>query len=539
MDYGAYNQAERDDRLHPDDAAIPPVVRTAPRPRPASGLFTTPKRRSLSLSHRSGGSKENLHVPDEAGTPRSMGSFSIEPGVRKSSASIKSFGSGKNSELMGQRSLDFKSSKGKMREMDRERKRKTAKIVDNGPPSPRPSWNTPVVSPDNWNAKSIGGNEGLGIISPQSPKRSASMPSPDAGPSTSRNHDEDFESLGLPIPERDSSIRHSMGLATTRRKRKSHRADHTQAHEKQDAQDIEPVPSQDIEKTADGQAEEKIPSDLEEDDVSRRIRELKSQKELRDRQRAAEDEQAPTDPTRDTTLGRSSLPASLPSDKIQERSSSSAAVLNVETRRSEDPQLTPQARTPMKSLAVNGYQRSVSVDGRGKSSPAGKRRAFEFQYIAQKNSVGPPLIGPKPVNIPQVDTLTHSVSGPIQNAKTKETEVRPSTADSIDNEVEAYLSLPRLSQRVQHSQTGRIISFSDVGDPNGFVVFCCVGMGLTRYLTAFYDDLALSLKLRLITIDRPGVGGSEPITDGTDTPLGWAGRWTLTTRGSHNLLTET
>ncbi|KAK7942472.1 uncharacterized protein PG986_011585 [Apiospora aurea] len=69
--------------------------------------------------------------------------------------------------------------------------------------------------------------------------------------------------------------------------------------------------------------------------------------------------------------------------------------------------------------------------------------------------------------------------------------------------------------------TGRVISFSEVGDAEGSAVFCCVGMGLTRYITAFYDELALTLKLRLITPDRPGVGDSEAYNDGTATPLSW------------------
>ncbi|KAK0387084.1 hypothetical protein NLU13_5397 [Sarocladium strictum] len=98
---------------------------------------------------------------------------------------------------------------------------------------------------------------------------------------------------------------------------------------------------------------------------------------------------------------------------------------------------------------------------------------------------------------------------------------RPQSADSIDDAVESYLCSPRLSQKIRHPQTGRTISFSEVGDANGSAVFCCVGMGLTRYITAFYDELALTLKLRLITPDRPGVGDSEPYADGTATPLGW------------------
>jgi hypothetical protein len=100
---------------------------------------------------------------------------------------------------------------------------------------------------------------------------------------------------------------------------------------------------------------------------------------------------------------------------------------------------------------------------------------------------------------------------------------RPQSADSVDDAVESYLCSPRLTQKIKHPQTGRVISFSEVGDPNGSAVFCCVGMGLTRYITAFYDELALTLKLRLITPDRPGVGDSEPYAEGTATPLGWPG----------------
>lgn len=97
---------------------------------------------------------------------------------------------------------------------------------------------------------------------------------------------------------------------------------------------------------------------------------------------------------------------------------------------------------------------------------------------------------------------------------------RPSSADSIDDAVDSYLCSPRLSQRIR-MPNGRIISFSEVGDPEGYAVFCCVGMGLTRYITAFYDELALSLGLRLITPDRPGVGESDAIVESERTVLNW------------------
>ncbi|EXJ85061.1 hypothetical protein A1O3_05736 [Capronia epimyces CBS 606.96] len=99
----------------------------------------------------------------------------------------------------------------------------------------------------------------------------------------------------------------------------------------------------------------------------------------------------------------------------------------------------------------------------------------------------------------------------------------PSLAEiqSISDEVDTFLSAPRLTQKIRHPRTGRTVAFSEVGDPQGFVVLCCVGMGLTRYLTAFYDELARTLRLRLITPDRPGVGGSSSAPEAACTPLNW------------------
>lgn len=103
-----------------------------------------------------------------------------------------------------------------------------------------------------------------------------------------------------------------------------------------------------------------------------------------------------------------------------------------------------------------------------------------------------------------------------------EDEVVLQRRDSVEDAIASYLSSPRLSRTVQHPRTGRVISFSEVGDPAGAAVFVCVGMGLTRYVTAFYDDLATTLRLRLVTLDRPGVGGSEPLPPhDRGGPLNW------------------
>ena len=94
--------------------------------------------------------------------------------------------------------------------------------------------------------------------------------------------------------------------------------------------------------------------------------------------------------------------------------------------------------------------------------------------------------------------------------------------NSLDIAVSDFLRAERLTQRIKHPLSGRTISFSEVGDPEGAAVIICLGMGLTRYVSAFYDELASTLRLRLITIDRPGVGNSEPYPPNNKSgPLSW------------------
>lgn len=109
-----------------------------------------------------------------------------------------------------------------------------------------------------------------------------------------------------------------------------------------------------------------------------------------------------------------------------------------------------------------------------------------------------------------------------RNGRALDAEVLEERRNSVSEAVTDFLEDPRLSQTIRHPQTGRLITFSEVGDPSGAAVIVCVGMGLTRFVTAFYDELATTLRLRLITPDRPGVGASEayPERDRVG-PLGW------------------
>ena len=151
----------------------------------------------------------------------------------------------------------------------------------------------------------------------------------------------------------------------------------------------------------------------------------------------------------------------------------------------------------------------------------------------------PPAASAEPKQFPRSPQSTHSAttraasshvrgspsSSSVKRSSTVSSRKRDSTLQgdvkSVQEDVEKFLAAPRLTQKIRHPRTGRTIAFSEVGDPDGFAVICCVGMGLTRYVMTFYDELARTLKLRLITPDRPGVGGSEGVSDRLQNPLTW------------------
>ena len=332
---------------------------------------------------------------------------------------------------------------------------------------------------------------------------------------------EDLDSpAGLPrvrrIPTRESSLRHSHGSSIARRNRRSYLSE---------SEDREQEP----EVIEDGKEDpETIPElkseDPEEDPVTRRIRELKEQKRKRERSLTLEMSESPKpaypvdishEPNsqesesrlpNDIVLPRVELEkdhvaeqveSSAPSPAISQRVERSTGVRASSMFEKPPPLLGTSTKITVESprILMNPPQRSNSKLLRRLSRPisptSGNRHRRTFSYTIS------------------------------QNAQATNEERRLSI-DSVDGAANDYISSPRLTQKVKHPQSGRIICFSEVGDPKGSVVFCCVGMGLTRYVTAFYDELAATLKLRLITPDRPGIGGSEAYADSADTPLGWS-----------------
>ncbi|KAI9839895.1 MAG: hypothetical protein M1819_000087 [Sarea resinae] len=515
MDYGAYNQPSHShDFLHPDDAAVPPVIRTAKPPSgfspltasqaPGGDHSSSPIKNYFRPGSRGSGSKGSKDKDDVS----SIGSLSIEPGLpRDSTASRDSGESASKKSNRSYKGLMYMSSKERLRGKENERKRASFGAYGSSealgmersggirlsmpPPSSSPMLaetainEEPSTTPGQRNGSSPNG------------RTSNSSPSPPG------------IGGGKVIPTRDSSLRKT----SNSKKRQSYRSSRHSP---------KPTPEEDAD------TDEKEERRLRGDEIV-----LKHGEALRDMKPPKKERPHP--PKLPLTPFNSQSPLngapSYPPPPPLEPPVAASATASVQVAQSiqVEEKLAVEESAPSPSIV----QRKVRDGGNRVSSLTGKpvsravSDASPVSPISRSNSRLKRLSNPSsPVSGGKHQrrfSFSRNTESPVPTAKSPLTvpEERPSSADSIDDAVDRYLSSPRLSHKIRHPQTGRVISFSEVGDSEGFAVFCCVGMGLTRYITAFYDELAATLKLRLITPDRPGVGESQPYSDGSGTPLAW------------------
>jgi pimeloyl-ACP methyl ester carboxylesterase len=86
----------------------------------------------------------------------------------------------------------------------------------------------------------------------------------------------------------------------------------------------------------------------------------------------------------------------------------------------------------------------------------------------------------------------------------------------------AYLKSYRLTRIItlqRGPRAGQQLSVADVGSADGYPVLIFLGLGCVRYLVALLDEIASAYNIRLICIDRWGLGRS------TDVPQSRRGLW--------------
>ncbi|KAJ5951412.1 uncharacterized protein N7479_009825 [Penicillium vulpinum] len=485
--------------LHPDDAASSPVIRMArasPSPKsPRSPRFKPFKTTDSSTRPASRESYTSMTAPELS----SFGTISTEPGPRQSTPSIASNSSAGRRSLKGTFSLLKKSSSREFLEKDSqvERLRKTTSYNDSL------RHNTPR------NRASLRSLHSMAEVTEEArPADVKEEPCEEKAACTPPT--KDHQSLhGTPdastpggigsgriIPTRDSSLRHRHSQSSGSRRHRSarHSRYSSTASKEFNTENGSPGTSNDAEQ------------------VTRRIQELKDQQQKIKTELEVENSPAYSTKT---------------SPAKQSRGSKASRVLGYDANEAmqngpgrDHPSFNESAPSPN---VMTGKSRAGSRPGAPLTSkstqlppqlPMSSTENLDSDRARYK-SLEP--VAPTAHRRTPSGHLSH-----LSNGRPSYSTERPSSADSIDLAVDDYIFSPKLTQRVTHPTTGRSIAFSEVGAPKGHVVICCVGMGLTRYLMAFYDELARTLNLRLVTLDRPGVGESGPHRgDEPSTPLSW------------------
>ncbi|KAJ7900065.1 hypothetical protein B0H14DRAFT_1547782 [Mycena olivaceomarginata] len=103
------------------------------------------------------------------------------------------------------------------------------------------------------------------------------------------------------------------------------------------------------------------------------------------------------------------------------------------------------------------------------------------------------------------------------------------TRPSASQAVAQYLRSARLTTLLKCTRSPHAsqdnpltVSLSDLGSPTGFPVLVFLGLGCVRHVMGLYDDMATCLGLRLITIDRWGLGRTEARSKASKGIMQWA-----------------
>lgn len=168
--------------------------------------------------------------------------------------------------------------------------------------------------------------------------------------------------------------------------------------------------------------------------------------------------------------------------------------LNREVRESIHSTLLEDRRrrreTSVASSVNGGFDDRRSVPGGGTTSSM-KPISLKNYRGANSPSPSPRSISPNPqsVNIPSPTSTGHEIQEQL--------------------ELSLLLRSPRLTRLVKLSRPHNAhltVSIADVGSPSGHPVVVFLGLGSVRYMLALYDELAEVFGLRLICVDRWGVG---------------------------------
>ncbi|KLO10118.1 alpha/beta-hydrolase [Schizopora paradoxa] len=130
--------------------------------------------------------------------------------------------------------------------------------------------------------------------------------------------------------------------------------------------------------------------------------------------------------------------------------------------------------------------------------PSGARSAGAGGGCNSSIRSGSSGVPPSPFSDPEF----HHLSAPAKKGQDGQKEMIANYLRST-----RITTLLKLTRRPHASPENSLtVSVSDLGNPNGYPLVVFLGLGCVRYVMGLYDEMAECLGLRLITIDRWGIG---------------------------------
>lgn len=144
---------------------------------------------------------------------------------------------------------------------------------------------------------------------------------------------------------------------------------------------------------------------------------------------------------------------------------------------------------------------------------------------SEETHVGPP-VPPKPEGYYAATTSSDTRVSLASSTSWESLKRKLDNDDDPDRAIDKYLKSHRLNRIItltRPGQAGQVLSVAEVGDQKGYPVVVFLGLGCVRYLIALYDEVARAENVRLICIDRWGLGKSQEVAPELRGLLEWAG----------------
>lgn len=157
----------------------------------------------------------------------------------------------------------------------------------------------------------------------------------------------------------------------------------------------------------------------------------------------------------------------------------------------------------IKAVQKEAKQREKATKARGSIAEGGTYASPAMARTASQQTAGAHTLTPS----------THTIQTPRQPSSPVLAE---SEAAMVERELATLLKSPRLTKMLslrRPPNAGLSVSLADVGASNGHPVVVFLGLGCVRYLIALYDELATAFGLRLICVDRWGLGRTGDVPD--------------------------